>query len=290
MPESDTRSSGPVTMEQLTHILEDFQAGITQHVHQALAQHLSTPSVSSSSSSASHPFSSAPLHSGSLPTKVKISTPSNFTGNRAVNVDAWLFEMNQYLAVCAVSEDQRLAVASSYLKDSALQWWLGQNRLPEHERPRTWLAFTTALRDRFQPLAASRIARAQLRAIRQGSMNVAEYSNKFYNLVNLITDMGEADQIENFTSGLRPVLAREVDLREPRTLQAAMTSAQKVELLLENRNSYLSHPATTTHTSTYTPPIAASPATSTTSTAMELGNVNVEDQDHMEDRDRSVPC
>jgi hypothetical protein len=42
--------------------------------------------------------------------------------------------------------------------------------------------------------------------------------------------MGEADQIEAFTLGLRSTLAREVDLREPQNLQSAMSTAQKVEL------------------------------------------------------------
>jgi len=191
-----------------------------------------------------------------------------------VNVDSWLFEMVSYLDVCYVPEPQRLNVASSYLKDAALQWWIGQNRLPAHERPTTWLAFTAALRERFQPLAASRTARAQLRVLRQGKMNVAEYSNKFYTLVNLITDMGEADQIETFISGLRHDLAREVDLREPRTLQSAMTSAQKVELLLDNRNSYASSSTSGAGTSNYIPALTSS--TSSLSAPMELGNMNVE--------------
>lgn len=259
-------------MAQLNQILNQLQSGITQHLNQALAQHVAS---SSSSSSSSHSSPSIPLHPASLPSKVKISPPSNFTGTRSVNVDAWLFEMMSYLDVCAVPDAQRLNVASSYLKDAALQWWLGQNRLPAPERPNNWLTFTTALRERFQPLAASRTARAQLRALHQGKMNVAEYSNKFYTLVNLITDMGEADQIETFISGLRPDLAREVDLREPRTLQSAMTSAQKVELLLDNRNSYASNTTPGTRNSNYVPTLTTS-STSAPSTPMELGNMNVE--------------
>lgn len=276
--------SEPVTMSQLNQILNQLQSGLTQHISQAVAQHVaSIPASSSSSSSASsHPPPPIPLHSSSLSSKVKISPPSNFTGTRSVNVDAWLFEMVSYLDVCSVPDAQRLSVASSYLKDAALQWWLGQSRLPDGERPRNWVTFTAALRERFQPLAASRTARAQLRALRQGNMSVAEYSNKFYTLVNLITDMGEADQIETFTSGLRPSLAREVDLREPRTLQSAMTSAQKVELLLENRNSYASTTTTSIRPSGYVPTPSAS-STTPASTPMELGNVNIESEEQFID-------
>jgi len=266
-------------MGQLTQILNQLQSGITQHLNQALAQHVASLSAPSSAASAAHPLPSAPLHPANLPSKVKISPPSNFTGTRSVNVDAWLFEMMSYLDVCAVPDAQRLNVASSYLKDAALQWWLGQNRLPPLERPANWVTFTAALRERFQPLAASRTARAQLRALRQGKMNVAEYSNKFYTLVNLITDMGEADQIETFISGLRLDLAREVDLREPRSLQSAMTSAQKVELLLDNRNSYAPNTTPGSRIPNFIPTLTTS-STSSVPTPMELGNLNVESEGH----------
>ena len=115
----------------------------------------------------------------SLGAKVKISTPANFNGARQVNVALWLFEMDQYLTLCGVFEDsQRVAVASSYLKESAFSWWESLCR-QSHPATRNWMAFTTAIRERFQPLAASRTARAQLHNLRQDSMSVADYSNSF---------------------------------------------------------------------------------------------------------------
>src|ERR1700692_4559623 len=75
-------------------------------------------------------------------------------------------------------DSQRVAVASSYLKESAFSWWENLCR-QSHPATRNWMAFTIALRERFQPLAASRTARAQLHNLRQDSMSVAEYSNKF---------------------------------------------------------------------------------------------------------------
>jgi len=267
-------------MEQLEQILHSFQNTFARQVNQTLAQHLPPPPVTSNSSSSSHP-SSVPSHlpsgSVSLPAKVKISTPSNFTGTRTVNAEAWLFEMNQYLTVCNVSDEQRVAVASSYLKESALQWWLNQNRSLANERPRDWLSFAAAFRERFQPIAASQTARAQLRALRQGTMSVAEYCNKFYTLVNLISDMGEADQVANFLSGLSQTVATPVCLYNPQTLQTAMAAAQRVEVLLGNRNPYSSSSPSTSSTRipSYThTPVSAPSSTSTSSAPMELGNVN----------------
>src|SRR5881628_3445821 len=103
--------------------------------------------------------------------------------------------MVQYLNACGVAEDQRVSVASSYLKSMALQWWFTQNQLSTAARPSTWDAFATAVRLRFQPVAASRVARAQLDYLHQDKMSVSEYCSKFHSLVNLIPDMAEADQI-----------------------------------------------------------------------------------------------
>lgn len=112
-------------------------------------------------------------------------------------------------------------------------------------------------------------------------MSVAEYSNKFYSLVQLIPDMSEADQVENYIRGLRTKLAREVDLQDPKALHAAMTIAQKVETILDNHRHYWrpSHTAaSTTTTSTYTSiPSSNYSHPSTSSVAMELSNLNLSD-------------
>ena len=54
--------------------------------------------------------------------------------------------------------------------------------------------------------------------------------------------------MELFIYGLRNHLSREVEMREPKTLQEAMTIAQKVEVLLDNHRSHF--PSTSTRQST----------------------------------------
>jgi hypothetical protein len=134
------------------------------------------PTMSNPTANPTTPFHpSTIVNAVNLGAKVKISTPANFNGARQVNVALWLFEMDQYLTLCGVLDDsQRVAVASSYLKESAFSWWENLCR-QSHPATRNWMAFTIALRERFQPLAASRTARAQLHNLRQDSMSVAEY-------------------------------------------------------------------------------------------------------------------
>lgn len=302
---NDPSNNNPITLVQMNNMMvqmldelarqqqEVIQKQVQAAVHSAvvqLQQQLPAASTSSSSSSSgsgsssdpTNPIYVAPIPVAALPSKVKVATPGTFTGNRTLNVDTWLFEMNQYLAVCGVTTDnQRIAVASSYLKEVALQWWLGRCRHPNIP-PQDWPSFVNALKERFQPLAASRTARAELHNLRQGAMSVADYSNKFYSLIQLITDMGEADQVERFIYGLRHAISKEVDMREPKTLQDAMSAAQKIELLLDNRRHYLNRPyPTSNYSSSYRPSpqyttSSSTPSTSATASSapMELGNLN----------------
>ena len=150
------------------------------------------PTASSTASSTINPFSPPPT----LPSKVKLSPPSNYTGDRNVNVETWLFEINQYLDTSSVNlASQRIAVASGHFKkESALQWW--KNQCQSNPNPISnwsWIQFVDAVKDRFQPLAASRTARSQLRNLRQSNMSVADYSHRFLQLVQLISDMSEID-------------------------------------------------------------------------------------------------
>jgi hypothetical protein len=223
--------------------------------------------------------------------RVKISPPSTFTGARSLNVENWLNEMKHYLTLCGVlGEEQQVAVAASYLKETASQWW--QSRAQLANPPRNWSTFVSAVKDRFQPLAASRTARAQLRILRQGNLSVSDYSSKFNSLVQLISDMSQADQVELFIYGLRSTISREVDLRDPKTLYEAMTAAQKVESLFDNRRTY-SHssydsrtsPSPSSYISNPSSSSAASSSSSSSSASapMELGNVTtaaVENNDY----------
>jgi hypothetical protein len=236
-------------MQQMMHAQQQVFQTLQAKMAPPNNTFVSSPSPTSVplSASAAAPSTNTQQHTSSTPlfsisSKVKISPPSHYTGNRNVNVETWLFEMNQYLDTTNVTNSsQRISVASSYFKESALQWWVNQcHNSFSPISSWTWQQFITAVRDRFQPLAASRTARAQLRNLRQTNMSVSDYSHKFLQIVQLITDMSEVDQTELFIYGLRNHLSREVDMKEPRTLQEAMTIAQKVETLLDNHRSHFS--------------------------------------------------
>jgi hypothetical protein len=255
----------------------------------ALAPRAATASAFSSAAAPNPIFQHGSISSsaGPLPSKVRLSQPANFLGAGEINVDSWLFQMVQYLDASGCSEDQRLIVAATFLKGAANNWWFNQSKSPYC--PTTWEAFALALRTRFQPVAASSVARSQLHSLRQGSLSVAEYSSKFQTILNLVPDMAEADQIVFFTNGLNPSIRRDVGIQDPTTLNEAMIKAQKMESLAhlhsDNRRHYSSSSSSSfsspvSNAYSHGPSSAAafnsSSAPSAIPAAMELGNLNVE--------------
>ena len=97
-----------------------------------------------------------------------------------------------------------------------------------------WAEFKTRFLSRFQPIAAAKVARAQLRMLKQ-RIRVAGYSQEFLRLVQLIPDMNLADQLESYMVGLHQDLAIEVEKKDPQTLLEAMDFAQRVELMTSGR-------------------------------------------------------
>jgi len=192
----------------------------------------------SSSSPQLQPLSGAPSippaqfipPSAVIPGFIKLAKPSLFTGVVKANVELWLFEVEQYLVAYGVSIDsQRVAFASGHFKGLALQWW--QNHCIQHPGLTiTWDQFKSQVRTRFQPIEASRTARVNLRALKQGSKSVEQYCSVFYEQLQLIHDMSESDKIENFLYGLNAEIFDEVDKRDPATLEDAIKYAQRMEL------------------------------------------------------------
>lgn len=284
-PSSSSNADAPVSHHQMQDMLNTIhtqtQAMIQQSIQQAFRS-FQQPQAHSAASPAAQPTSSPSHHGGVGPqssflavNRVKISPPSSFSGSRQSLASTWIFEMENYLDACAVVEEQRITVATSYLKDAALLWWKSQVGRPG--APLTWLAFKTALAGRFQPLAASKTARAELHALRQGNMSLSDYCTKFYNLLNLIPDMADADQVDAFVRGLRSDLARlQVGMQSPQTVNAAMTAATQIDLIIANHTTTTRSAYRSTY---YTSPSGSTVATSSSSmpsTAMELGNANAE--------------
>lgn len=77
-------------------------------------------------------------------------------------------------------------------------WWHGALRRIDTREYEGGMAFTTAVRERYQPISSPMIARQSLDSfVQRGSVQM--YTDHFYQCINFITGMGRTDQIHRYT-------------------------------------------------------------------------------------------
>ena len=193
-------------------------ADLVQAIGELVAQLGQTPSPSSSTSANTGTTAHHPRLSTKLPT---------YRGEPSENIQMWSLQCSTIFAAQAITNDATcIHYASTTLKDGALHWYL--NKVTTHQSQAgnktmsytTWDDFVTALRDAFQPPHYQQYLRKQLRKCCQTS-TVQEYTTRFRNLVEQITDMNEVDQVMYFIDGLRPATQQEVQYQCPTTLDDA---------------------------------------------------------------------
>ena len=165
---------------------------------------------------------------------IRVMSPQPFYGTSGSNAHQWLMEMERYFTAVNLGSDheQRILYASTFLKDTASIWFSTMTK--ESGSPSSWKDFKARFLSRFQPIAAAKVARAQLRLLKQ-KYRVAGYSQEFLRVVQLIPDMHLTDQLESYMVGLSPDLALEVERKEPQSLLEAMEFAQRIELMSSGR-------------------------------------------------------
>lgn len=160
--------------------------------------------------------------------RIKAPKPEYYTGTK-VDVTRWLFQVEQYLDLSGVQDDeQRVLHASLFLRGPAFDWW----RYSESSgtKIRIWEEFCRELTAQFQPINSVKRARDQLAALKQiGS--VQDYVARFRSITIKIPDLSEGDKVDKFVRGLKPHVQREVELRGLNTLDSIMSAAERVDAL-----------------------------------------------------------
>jgi hypothetical protein len=162
--------------------------------------------------------------------------PEKFSGGKAdaMRVDVWLFAMEKYFAAVgpALSADaDRLRHTLPLLQGHALEWWQFEETSAAAggpALPATWAAFRMALQQRFQPISAALKARDRLYTLRQ-SGSVAAYAAEMQRQLILCPDVSVQERLHRFIAGLKPAVQRELRLREPADLAAAIAMAERVD-------------------------------------------------------------
>lgn len=149
-----------------------------------------------------------------------------YDGASGAKLDEWLDELGAAVDLFRLNDREAADFGTSRLRGAARQWWnaLGAGRASVDSAG----ALGKALRVRFQPVTTERVAREQLRALRQGSRGINDYIADFQRLRALLPDMSEADAVFAFESGLSPALALELRKQGSAKLSDALSLAARI--------------------------------------------------------------
>ncbi len=208
------------TVEQVLSQLLAQQQWMQQEIvalHQQQQQQPQQPSVIvQPNSGLAASFSSA----------LKPAKPSTFTGDRKRNAQAWLWEMETYFEAVGLTDPRRVLLAASQLRDDAVIWW---KSISSSTPIRTWCEFKSAFLAQYQPVEGAETARMALDTLKQREQ-VSTYCNQFLAHRNHIPDMTVAEELFLFKKGLQEHIKTEVRMRQPKTLQQAMTVAMQADI------------------------------------------------------------
>jgi hypothetical protein len=149
-----------------------------------------------------------------------------YDGASGAKLDEWLDELGAAVDLFHLNDLEAVDFATSRLRGPARQWWnaLGAGRASIDGAA----ALARGLRARFQPVTTERMAREQLRALRQGGRGINDYIAEFQRLRGMLPDMSEADALFAFESGANPAIALELRKQGSAHLADALALAARI--------------------------------------------------------------
>src|SRR5574338_1601691 len=155
----------------------------------------------------------------------------SFEGTESVmEIQAWLRTLDRIFNDMQLDDQRKRQVASRQLKGVALSWWeviiAGRN-----ENEITWNQFKEMLEARFVPASAKTTLLEEFIRLRQGTMTVTEYTQRFEGLSTygamLVAD--EASKNDRYIKGLNPGLSRAMLPYADRTFDHVIDLALRLE-------------------------------------------------------------
>ena len=121
-----------------------------------------------------------------------------------LDVDDWLMTVDKKLDLVHCGDHERVLYTSSKLEGTAADWW--DAYLTAHANPDaiTWVEFRNSFRTRFIPSGIMKQKLKEFLELKQGSLSVAEYRDRFTQLSRYAPNEVDTDekQQERFLGGL----------------------------------------------------------------------------------------
>jgi hypothetical protein len=166
----------------------------------------------------------------------KIPSPPMFNGETGAAVDEWVDELEKQFVFYAAHfhwDIEKIRFALMYVSSKVALWYKSSaaDRVLANRVVNTWAEFVAVFRERYQPISSSMAARAKLDRITQTG-NVDNYTRYFFQNLAYIADMSPADQVHQYTRGLKPVIKLEVIKANHKRLSDAVNAAVQAEAYL----------------------------------------------------------
>lgn len=173
-------------------------------------------------------------HSASI--AVKVPKPKSYYGARnPLVIDTWLHRMEDYLEMTNTKDELKTRIAAGYLEGSAFLWYQAEAAGWGAWDYTPWETFKQALKARFVMPNADMKHWMEWNSLKQ-EKTVAEYITRFNTTRMVLQITDENITMDKFISGLKWKVQTEVRLRDPASLEAAMSIADRYDTLMTQQS------------------------------------------------------
>jgi hypothetical protein len=157
-----------------------------------------------------------------------IKKPTYFRGSQD-DVHDWLDKLGQRFTMANWNDEQKLRYISIHLQDDAYRWWMQTST-----SIKTWSAFITAITQAFGSTKVQELAFEQLKWYKQTiNQSITQYYDKIIELCKKVDPiMPDSLKLKYLMAGIKESLKTHVALQDPKTTEAFLLSARKIEDVL----------------------------------------------------------
>lgn len=156
------------------------------------------------------PASSPDSRAGRAP-QARLNDLEDYDGTAGAKLDEWLEDLERKASYFEMSDAAAVKFALVHLRGAANGWWKSLGEDTRRVASASLGALAAALRTRFQPVTATRMAREQLHRLSQGQRSMDAYIAEFNLLHAKVPDMSEGDARAQFMRGLRKEVAERLE-------------------------------------------------------------------------------
>lgn len=163
-------------------------------------------------------------------TRLRMPMPGGYTGVGEPTINEWVARMRRWFNAHHIPASEWFNIMRLRIEGRAERWLTTREYEAQNggrPMPYRWSDLVDELRQQFEPITTTELARRRLRELRQTS-TIEAYIRDFQDLIFRVPDMAEADQRSHFIGGLREYLQRNVDAHSGDSLHEAIQMAQRL--------------------------------------------------------------